>query len=139
MDTAVALDAGFMEALESLCLTPAPVGDGEITEDGSAVFPITGGNVTYFEPGVPALAAATGACSPLLINGPCVRLAKALRYPGRRWRRGHRGMFRATGGSRVRVSVDSAQARRQRVSGGRITSSTAPMRAAAPALRCSTA
>ncbi|MDQ3609448.1 MAG: hypothetical protein M3459_11185 [Actinomycetota bacterium] len=51
VDTAVALDAGFVEALESLELTPAAVGDGEITEGGSAVFPITGGNVTYFEPG----------------------------------------------------------------------------------------
>lgn len=30
--TAVALDAGFVEALESLELTPAPVGDGELTE-----------------------------------------------------------------------------------------------------------
>lgn len=49
--TSVALDAGFVEALGTLELTPAPVGDGEITESGTAKFPITGGNVTYYEPG----------------------------------------------------------------------------------------
>lgn len=49
--TAVALDSGFVSALESLELTPAPVGDAEITEEGRAIFPITGGNVTYYEPG----------------------------------------------------------------------------------------
>jgi hypothetical protein len=48
--TAVKLDAGFVSALESLKLTPAPVGDAKI-ENGSAKFPITGGNVTYYEPG----------------------------------------------------------------------------------------
>jgi hypothetical protein len=48
--TAVKLDAGFASALESLKLTPAPVGDAKI-ENGSAKFPITGGNVTYYEPG----------------------------------------------------------------------------------------
>ena len=49
--TSVALDAGFVEALGTLKLTPGPVGDARITEKGSAVFPITGGNVTYYEPG----------------------------------------------------------------------------------------
>jgi hypothetical protein len=49
--TAVALDAGFVEALGALKLTPAPVGDGKITKAGVAQFPITGGNVTYYEPG----------------------------------------------------------------------------------------
>ena len=49
--TAVALDAGFVEALGTLKLTPAPVGDGKITKAGVAQFPITGGNVTYYEPG----------------------------------------------------------------------------------------
>ena len=48
--TAVKLDAGFVDALGQLELTPAPVGDGAI-ENGSAKFPITGGNVTYYEPG----------------------------------------------------------------------------------------
>jgi hypothetical protein len=48
--TAVKLDAGFVEALGTLKLTPGPVGDAKI-ENGSAKFPITGGNVKYFEPG----------------------------------------------------------------------------------------
>jgi len=50
-DTAVALDAGFVEALGSLKLTPAPVGTAEISKAGVASFPITGGNVTYYTPG----------------------------------------------------------------------------------------
>jgi hypothetical protein len=50
-DTAVKLDPGFVDALTSLKVAPGPVGDAEITKDGSAVFPITGGNVTYYEPG----------------------------------------------------------------------------------------
>jgi hypothetical protein len=48
--TAVKLDAGFVEALGTLKLTPGPVGDAKI-ENGSAKFPITGGNVKYFTPG----------------------------------------------------------------------------------------
>ena len=50
-DTKVKLDSGFVEALTSLKVTPGAVGDGKITSGGSAVFPITGGNVTYYEPG----------------------------------------------------------------------------------------
>jgi hypothetical protein len=50
-NTAVALDAGFVKALGTLKLTPAPVGDGKITKAGVALFPITGGNVTYYKPG----------------------------------------------------------------------------------------
>ncbi len=49
--TAVKLDAGFVEALTALKVTPGPVGDAKITKAGSAVFPITGGNVTYYKPG----------------------------------------------------------------------------------------
>jgi hypothetical protein len=49
--TAVKLDAGFVEALTTLKVTPGAVGDGRITEGGSAIFPITGGNVTYYTPG----------------------------------------------------------------------------------------
>ena len=49
--TAVALDGGFVEALTSLKLTPSPVGDATISKSGTASFPITGGNVTYYEPG----------------------------------------------------------------------------------------
>jgi len=50
-NTAVTLDAGFVEALGTLKLTPAPVGDATISRAGVASFPITGGNVTYYEPG----------------------------------------------------------------------------------------
>ena len=49
-NTAVALDKGFTDALTSLKLTPGVVGTAKLT-DGSLVFPITGGNVTYFKPG----------------------------------------------------------------------------------------
>src|SRR5688572_5951783 len=49
--TAVTLDAGFVDALTQLKLTPSPVGDASISEKGVASFPITGGNVKYFEPG----------------------------------------------------------------------------------------
>ena len=49
--TAVALDAGFVKALGTLKLTPGTVGDAELTKAGSAVFPITGGNVRYYKPG----------------------------------------------------------------------------------------
>ena len=49
-DTAIALDQGFVDALTSLKLTPGVVGDAALT-DGSLIFPITGGNVTYFKPG----------------------------------------------------------------------------------------
>ncbi len=50
-DTAVTLDAGFVEALGTLKLTPARVGDAKISKAGVASFPITGGNVTYYTPG----------------------------------------------------------------------------------------
>jgi len=49
--TAVTLDGGFASALQSLKLTPGPVGDASISKAGVAAFPITGGNVTYYEPG----------------------------------------------------------------------------------------
>ena len=49
--TAVKLDAGFVDALTSLKVAPGPVGDAKITTGGSAIFPITGGNVTYYTPG----------------------------------------------------------------------------------------
>ena len=48
--TAVALDKGFTDALTTLMLTPGTVG-GATMEGGSVVFPITGGNVTYYTPG----------------------------------------------------------------------------------------
>ena len=49
--TAVTLDAGFVDALTQLKLTPSPLGDASISETGVATFPITGGNVKYFKPG----------------------------------------------------------------------------------------
>ena len=49
--TAVALDKGFVGALTTLKLTPAPVGTATISTAGVASFPITGGNVTYYTPG----------------------------------------------------------------------------------------
>ena len=52
--TDVQLDQGFVKALGTLKLTPAPVGDGKITKAGVARFPITGGKVTYYEPGTVA-------------------------------------------------------------------------------------
>ena len=48
--TDVTFDAGFVDALTSLKVTPGPVGDAEISKDGVASFPITGGNVTYYDP-----------------------------------------------------------------------------------------
>jgi hypothetical protein len=49
--TAVKLDKGFTDALASLKLTPGVAGTAQLTSDGSLVFPITGGNVSVFEPG----------------------------------------------------------------------------------------
>ncbi len=49
--TAVKLDGGFVKALTSLKVTPGPVGAARIKSTGSAVFPITSGNVKYFKPG----------------------------------------------------------------------------------------
>ncbi|HEV2814697.1 MAG TPA: hypothetical protein VGW10_15685 [Solirubrobacteraceae bacterium] len=48
--TAVKLDAGFVEALGSLKVTPGVLGSAKL-ENGSLKFPITGGNVTYYKPG----------------------------------------------------------------------------------------
>ena len=48
--TAVKLDAGFAAALKKLKLTPGVTGTAKLT-NGSLVFPITGGNVSYFKPG----------------------------------------------------------------------------------------
>ncbi|MCW2813228.1 MAG: hypothetical protein JWN84_683 [Nocardioides sp.] len=46
--TAVKLDAGTLEALTSLKVTPGPFGSAKITK-GSIIFPITGGNVSVFQ------------------------------------------------------------------------------------------
>ena len=50
VDTQVTFDAGFVKALTDLKVTPGPVGDATISKDGVASFPITGGNVTYYDP-----------------------------------------------------------------------------------------
>lgn len=49
VDTQVALDAGFVEALGTLGLTPGVTGTATLT-DGVLSFPITGGNVDYYDP-----------------------------------------------------------------------------------------
>ncbi|MGB7450043.1 MAG: hypothetical protein WA892_13080, partial [Ornithinimicrobium sp.] len=49
-DTQIALDQGFVDALTQLKLEPGVTGDAELA-DGTLSFPITGGNVTVFEPG----------------------------------------------------------------------------------------
>jgi hypothetical protein len=49
VDTQVAVDEGFVGALELLGLTPGVVGDATF-EDGTFSFPITGGNVSYYDP-----------------------------------------------------------------------------------------
>ncbi len=49
VDTQVALDAGFVEALGTLGLTPGVTGTATLTE-GVLAFPITGGNVDYYDP-----------------------------------------------------------------------------------------
>lgn len=48
--TNVELDSGFLDALEMLEVTPGVVGDAKLAE-GTLKFPITGGDVKYFEPG----------------------------------------------------------------------------------------
>ena len=47
--TSVTLDAGFLEGLTALKLTPATIGGAKL--EGAVIsFPITGGNATYFDP-----------------------------------------------------------------------------------------
>lgn len=48
--TSVELDSGFSNALSSLGVKPAPTGSATV-ENGTATFPITGGNVTVYKPG----------------------------------------------------------------------------------------
>lgn len=49
VDTQVAVDPGFLDALTTLGLTPGVVGTATLT-DGVLAFPITGGNVDYYDP-----------------------------------------------------------------------------------------
>ena len=48
--TAITLDSGFVSALQSLKLTPGVVGNATLSKAGVLTFPITGGNVTYYDP-----------------------------------------------------------------------------------------
>lgn len=48
--TRVTLDADFVGALGDLKVKPAAVGDAKISDKGVASFPITAGNVKYFDP-----------------------------------------------------------------------------------------
>ncbi len=48
--TEVVVDAGFLEGLTSLKLTPGVVGTAKL-KDGTLSFPITGGSATYYTPG----------------------------------------------------------------------------------------
>jgi hypothetical protein len=48
--TQVTLDAGFLKAITSLKLTPGVVGTATLSKAGVLTFPITGGNVKYFDP-----------------------------------------------------------------------------------------
>jgi len=86
--TAVKLDAKFLDALTSLGVTPGPVGDARITKGGSAVFPITGGNVTYYKPGtvspyVQGRIDHAGSGLSLKAGGKTVRLTDFVVDPGR--------------------------------------------------------
>jgi hypothetical protein len=51
--TRVTLDSGFVQALTSLKVAPAPVGDAKISAKGVASFPVTGGSVKYYTPDGP--------------------------------------------------------------------------------------
>lgn len=54
VSTSVKLDAGFVSALQSLMVTPAPIAPATLdASTGVVSFPITGGNVTYYKPGGP--------------------------------------------------------------------------------------
>ena len=50
VDTQVTLDAGFVEALGTLGLTPGVTGNATLSDEGVLAFPITGGNVDYYDP-----------------------------------------------------------------------------------------
>ena len=52
VQTQVTLDKGFVDALTSLKVTPGVVG-GATLVDGAVQFPITGGNVKYYDPAQP--------------------------------------------------------------------------------------
>src|SRR3954452_23935579 len=71
-DTAVTLDAGFVKALGTLKLTPAPVGSAEISKAGGASSPTTGCNVTSYTP----------ASTPRYVQGRIAHEGGGLSRPG---------------------------------------------------------
>lgn len=50
VDTQVAVDASFLDALTSLSVTPGVTGTATLSEAGVLSFPITSGNVDYYDP-----------------------------------------------------------------------------------------
>lgn len=50
VDTQVAVDAGFLEAITGLGVAPGVVGSATLSDQGVLAFPITGGNVDYYDP-----------------------------------------------------------------------------------------
>ncbi|MCU1480839.1 MAG: hypothetical protein JWQ19_1625 [Subtercola sp.] len=50
VDTEVTVDPGFLAALKSLNLTPGVLGTATLSNAGVLAFPITGGNVKYYDP-----------------------------------------------------------------------------------------
>ena len=50
VDTEVTVDPGFLAALKSLNLTPGVLGTATLSDAGVLAFPITGGNVKYYDP-----------------------------------------------------------------------------------------
>lgn len=86
-NTAVKLDAGFVEALTSLKVTPGAVGSAKITKGGSAVFPITSGHVKYYKPGsispyVQGILRHDGSGLSLKAGGTTVKLTNFVVDPG---------------------------------------------------------
>ncbi len=49
--TSVALDPGFVKTLTALKVTPSPFGTAQVSSQGVASFPITGGNATIYKKG----------------------------------------------------------------------------------------
>ena len=88
--TAVTLDAGFLAGLTALKVTPAVIGGATLdAATGKLAFPITGGNVTYFDPASGVSPFVTGAInhdgSGLQLtgaNGKVVKLENFVVDPG---------------------------------------------------------
>ncbi|MCY7395436.1 MAG: hypothetical protein LH468_04625 [Nocardioides sp.] len=84
--TQITLDRGFVAALGTLGLTPGTTGKGRLAK-GKLVFPITGGNLTVFEPGqvspyVVGQVQHVGSGLSLAAGGTTVRLSNVNVDPG---------------------------------------------------------